>query len=284
MFNRALLSIATVFLCAGTLVAETAGKLPQAQPFQDAFDSETFPAANAPEVAPTFAWNFATREDYRYFYSQQTENRVATTTFGDLAQSLSVIGDLYVQAGGGHQAQVSFGKADIRASKSTRGGRPELSHATTEPAPIGMLNEDGYFEAQAQGQGPFVKLLFPAVARTIAIGQSVDVPLELEFTLIGIDIPVKGVSRITNTGYVMFNSQLCARLQHEMIVAKTTVPGGAYEFEARGKAISLFAIAQRRFVKATATMSVSLVATPSAGPSVVTTRVQSDNLVKVVAR
>ena len=284
MINRALLSVATVFLCAGTLVAEPAGQLPQAQPFQDAFDSETFPAAHAPEVAPTFAWSFGVRNDYRYFYSQQTQNRVVMTTVGNVAQDLSSISDLYVQSGGGHQAQVSFGKGDIRATKWTNGGQPELSHETTEAAPIGMLNEDGRFQAQAQGQGPFVKLVFPAVARTIAVCESVEVPFELEFTVIGLDIPVKGVSRITNTGYVTFSGQLCARLQHEMIFEKAEVPGGSYAFTAKAKAISLFAVALRRFVKATATMSVSLVATPSAGPTVVTTRVQSDNLVKVVAR
>ena len=253
-------------------------------------DVSDFPAAPAPTSPPPFTLNFSKVYTHRYFYQQTLENHVSSpgnardTTFTSTSS-----GDLMVYAEPDQTAQVRLEKLRMQ-STATVDGKLDKTGQKAPPTWIGNLNQAGGFDEAVAGQKPLMALLFPVPSKSLAVGESVETPVEFDLPVMGAIYETKGTRRITCTGYVTAGKRLCAKL--EQTIALSVVDEDSHNrIDATGKSVSFFAPSEGRFIRSVGVMTLRMTPPALPGyafdgekppPKTPTPKMTSDNVVRII--
>ncbi len=121
-----------------------------------------------------------------------------------------------------------------------------------EPLPLVVagMREDGTLEVGNTTQETLLlKRFFPLPPRPLAVGDSVDIPLQMPFNAMESPLTVKGRAGVTLTEYVTIEDHTCARLDTEIDISQLDVPAdmkGEYRCSLKGTSVFYFDIEERR--------------------------------------
>jgi len=129
------------------------------------------------------------------------------------------------------------------------------------PIVVQGMKEDGSGSFGDTSQDMFLKMLFPLPTKALKVGESVDVPAQRPFNVMGSLLQVKGRFRITLRRYVKMGTRTCAQLDIDTDISDLKVPSelkGEYKCSAKGTAVLYFDVANRSFVSGTIALIIQL--------------------------
>ncbi len=258
MTARPLILVSLLLFAGGSaLAAPPSAASDLTSKYASQLDASDYPAAPAPSSPPTFALDFSTVHTYRYFYEQMLENHIITPeNNSESSFTSSSYGDLMVYSEPDHTAQLRFEKIRMQSTK-TINGKPLNASEKLPPTWIGNLNQAGDIYEAVPGQGPLMALLFPIPSKALAVGESVETPVELDLPVMGTTYAAKGVRRITCTGYVTVVRRVCAKL--EQTIELSAVDDDTHQrVAAFGRSVSFFALSEGRFARSAAVITLNM--------------------------
>lgn len=245
--------VITLFLPLYVAFAALAGpKSPEFPRFADAVDAEKYPSARAPEAVPVLHWRFNAKRDYRYKFQQTSAGRVQRFgSEGETDTKSTAAGDLIVRSQGDGSARLVLENVKVQTSFGV--GKEARDLSQDQPtAVLGAMREDGTVESSAPAQQALVKLLFPLPPRTLGVGDSVDLPIDIPFNAMGSALPAKGRTRLTNAGWVLLGKRLCIEFRGDTTFDELSVPeeiAGKYRFAMMARSAFFFDPTEQRFVR-----------------------------------
>jgi len=238
--------------------AENNSKAPSS--FADEIDRQEYKETEPPAAAPVFRWNFTNKDVHTYSYEQNMVTQadmgfVRGGKPGSTKRLMSTTGEGVVtmksEGDGTAELVVKINKMGMKMA-----GRKDLNppDGVFPPTIVKGVKEDGSGPFGNNLQDLYVRSLFPLPAKSLKVGESVDVPVELPFNVIGTILSVKGHVRITLTRYVKIAQRTCAQLDVKTDISKVEVPPdmkGEYKCSTQGTSVYYFDVAKRVFVSGT---------------------------------
>jgi hypothetical protein len=229
--------------------------VPAQSEFLGELSDTSYPRAEAPGGAQTFAWDFSKQQVFAYAFDQQVKNEadMGMPIKGapkHTKQTLSGQGNLLVKSGGIRTATLVLDDLQVRMT-ADMGQGPKTMQQKAPPTTIQGMKEDGSAATGDSSQAMLIRLLFPLPSRPVKVGESAEAPIEMSFNASGKTLPVKGRSRTTLAGYVRIGERTCARFDSEIKISELDVPSGMpgeYRCEAKGRSVSFFDVKARCFV------------------------------------
>lgn len=260
---------------------------------------EEFKTATAPETAPVFRWDFSKSASHNYAFSQQVQVEIdlgmTRRVVPDKArQSLTADGLLTVRTAGAGTGEMLLTKVKAVANISANGVNQSVPQEMP-PLVVQGINEDGTGNFGGTSQEMMLRLLFPLPGKSLAIGESVELPMQMPFAVGASALQVTGRCRVRLVRFVMVGDRLCAELKTETDVSELKVPPempGEYRASFKAHSVLYFDTNRRVFQSATiaATMEMLINApAQAANPGAVNQRpvpemrssAFSDNLIRV---
>jgi hypothetical protein len=257
--RKGLVMLFILSLSTASCAEKTDGKGDVSQ-FAKLVNKEQYKEVAAPTVFPVFRWNFANQVVHNYRYEQEVRIKsnlgsVFSDKSDDMGQEMSAKGALLIKSQGNGTAELVM--KEIKMSmKMNRGGdkKPETMEQTMPPSVFQGMKEDGSGSFGNSSQDMLLKMLFPLPARSMKVGESVDVLMQMPFNAIGSVLQVTGRSRITLARYVKIGKHTCAQLNVDTDVSELKVPTelkGEYKCSTKGTAVFYFDVVNRYFVSGT---------------------------------
>jgi hypothetical protein len=193
-----------------------------------------------------------------YTYAQEVRAKTDMGSFpGDKSdgmdqEEMSTRGALLIKSQGNGTAELVL--KDMKMSAKMNAGRdkkPKAMEQTMPPSVFQGMKEDGSSSLGNSSQDMLLKMLFPLPAKSMKVGESVDVPMQMPFNAMGSVLQVTGRSRITLARYVKIGKRTCAQLNVDTDVSELKVPAelkGEYKCSSKGTAVFYFGVVNRYFV------------------------------------
>ncbi|GAG79122.1 unnamed protein product, partial [marine sediment metagenome] len=121
-----------------------------------------------------------------------------------------------------------------------------------QPMVIQGLKEDGSLKVGTASQEMLMKLLFPLLPKSLEVGESVDIPVQMPFfNSLGSMLEVKGCLRMKLAKYVKIGKRTCAQLNTDIDISEVDIPSeleGEYDCSIKGSSVFYFDIKEQCFV------------------------------------
>jgi hypothetical protein len=229
-----------------------------ASQFAKLVNKEQYKEVAAPMAVPVFKWDFGNQDVRSYTYAQEVRAKTDMGSFpGDKSdgmdqEEMSTRGALLIKSQGNGTAELVL--KDMKMSAKMNAGRdkkPKAMEQTMPPSVFQGMKEDGSSSLGNSSQDMLLKMLFPLPAKSMKVGESVDVPMQMPFNAMGSVLQVTGRSRITLARYVKIGKRTCAQLNVDTDVSELKVPAelkGEYKCSSKGTAVFYFDVVNRYFV------------------------------------
>ena len=248
--------ILSVSISATSCTAETDTSVPASQ-FEKEVRIEKYKKVAAPSTHPVFRWDFSkAKVVHTYAYEQEVRSKTNMgTSFGGKSggtgQEMSAKGMLLIKSQGDSTAELVL--KDMKMSMKMDMGKDEPKTMEQQMPPFVMqgMKENGSGSFGNSSQDMLLKMLFPLPSKPIKVGESVDVPAQMPFNVMGSMLQVTGRSRITLTQYVKIGGRTCAQLDVDTDISKLKVPTelkGEYNCSTKGISVFYFDVSSRSFV------------------------------------
>ncbi|MFH0954434.1 MAG: hypothetical protein V1873_08915 [Verrucomicrobiota bacterium] len=238
----------------GKMMGAVSGQ-PSVSRFLGELRKETYADTTAPS-APVLRWDFSTKEVRKYAYEQEVRATTETGRHfglggGNIEQTMSAQGDLLVKGQGNGMADLVLQDVKVGVKMDSPAGKPITMEQVMPPTVIQGMKEDGSGSSCNSAEAMFLGMLFPLPPKTLAVGESVDVPAQLPFNAMGSLLQVNGRSRITLARYVRIGERTCAEFDVDVDISDLKVPAelkGEYTCATKGASVFYFDVDKRRFV------------------------------------
>lgn len=242
--------------------------IPSGSDFLDQIDSEVYSSLSSPEKAPLLRWDFSGNKVYPFDFSQkiimknEMDDMFGNETRQPSTQNMEGYGKLSLKSEGNNVAR--FVLEDLTMSMEIDIPDSDESKVMKSQAPpivIQGIKEDGSMKLGNSSQELLFKTLFPLPPNPLTIGESVSVPAQMPFNVMGSLLHVTGNSKIKLVDYVQINGKTCAKLQTEIDISTLNVPEelkGNYKCQVKGRSMFYFNIEDRHFMSGRVAMLMSM--------------------------
>jgi hypothetical protein len=246
-------------LCITSCRAEANTSTTESQ-FAKEVGNENFMKSKPPPAAPIFRWDFSNpKVVHTYSYEQEARSKTETgRSFGGksgaMGQEMSAKGLLLIKSQGDSTADLVLKDMKMSMKVDVGNDEPKTLEQQMPPLVVQGMKEDGSGSFGNSSQDMLLKMLFPLPSQSLKVGESVDVPAQMQFNAMGSMLNVTGKSRITLTQYVEIDGRSCAQLDVDTDISKLKEPTelkGEYKCSTKGTSVFYFDIADRFFVSGT---------------------------------
>jgi hypothetical protein len=238
--------------------AEKTDSKGDASQFANLVNKEQYKEVAAPTAVPVFRWNFGNQDVRSYTYAQEVRAKTDMGSFpGDKSDDMdhvemSTKGTLLIKSQGDGTAELVLKDMKMSMKMNTSGDKkPKTMEQTMPPFVVQGMKEDGSGSFGNSSQDMLLKMFFPLPAKSMKVGESVDVPMQMPFNAMGSVLQVTGRSRIKLVRYVRIGKHTCAQLNVDTDVSELKIPTelkGEYKCSTKGTAVFYFDVANRCFV------------------------------------
>lgn len=258
---RAAAALAVTVFCSASAPGAEPSTAPTTKAATSAFISElgkeTFETSEPPAVSPVFRWDFSKAASQNYSYSQEV---LSVTDFAqargeELRKSrdaLAASGSLTIRTSGDGTGE--FLLMNIKSQSKVIINGVQSPPQEMPPFIVQGVREDGTGNFGGGSQDLMLRLLFPLPNKSLAVGESVELPMQMPFNLGESVLPVTGICRVRLVRYVTIENRTCAELKAEMDVSKMKVPAeieGTYSASLTGQSVMYFDVSRKIFQSAT---------------------------------
>jgi hypothetical protein len=236
--------------------------------FLDQLEIDSYPSLPSPNEAALFRWDFSGKQVYQYEFSQLV---LVTSEIGNMHgneaskashQSIQGDGKLSLKSEGNKSARLVLENLTMSMEvEIPESDEPQIIQSQAPPIVIQGVQEDGSMKLGNSGQEILLKTLFPIPPKPLKVGQSVSVPAEMPFNVMGSLLHVKGKTDIKLSDYVQVNGKTCAKLETEIDISTLNVPvelKGEYQCQIKGRSIFFFNVEDKHFVAGRVAMLMSM--------------------------
>jgi len=211
----------------------------------------------APLAAPVFRWDFSRAEVvHTYRFEQEVRSKTDMgSSFdgksGRIEEEMSATGVLLIKSQGDSTATLVLKDMKTSMKRNMGAAGPKTVEEQMPPIVVQGMKDDGTGSFGNSFQDPVLKMLFPLPTKPVMIGESVDIPAQMPFNVMGSILPVTGCLRITLTRYVKIGKHTCAQLDVDTDILKLKVPTelkGEYKCSLKGPSVFYFDVESRSFV------------------------------------
>lgn len=259
--------------------------------FLSRLNGESYPEVQAPQGSQPLRWDFSGKNTLTYDYLQEVVSKtdIAANSPGEADQKVTTQGELLVKSQGDGSADLVFNNMKARMEFGVSGDEaPKVIEQSVAPLVVQGVKENGTGPFGDTSQDMMLKLLFPLPPRALKAGETVEVPAQFMFTVMGSQLQVKGSSRFTLRRYVTIGTRTCAELDVDTVISDLKVPPyleGKYACSVKAAAVYFFDINSRAFVSGSSAVLVqSEVDTPQKLQERVKMTMKSDNFIRLTLR
>ena len=242
----------------GMVSCDSKSSLTDVEPGESRFLSELdeldFPEAEAPAETPVFRWDFSEKDVvHEYDYMQEVRGKMDPgmglgEELGDM--SMSAKGIMLIRSQGDATAELVIKDVIMTSNQFGSGPREQK----VPPMALQGMQENGKGPFGDNSQDMFLKVLFTLPAENMELGQTVEVPMQMPYQIMGSALVVKGQSKVKLTRYVRIGDRLCAQLDVVTDICDLDVPpeiDGEVTCFTTGKSVLFFDVEKRCFVSGT---------------------------------
>ncbi|HJV67153.1 MAG TPA: hypothetical protein VJ550_15580 [Geomonas sp.] len=283
--------IITTALLFAAIFSSSAAAEEASSRFLSRLNGESYPEIQVPQGSQPLRWDFSRKNTLTYDYAQEVVSKtdIADHRPGETDQKIATQGELLVKSQGDGSADFVFNNMKARMEFAvSRDEAPKVMEQSVAPLVVQGIRENGSGPFGDDSQDLMLKLLFPLPPRALKAGETVEVPAQFMFKVMGSQLQVRGRSRITLKRYVTIDKHTCAELDVDTDISDLKVPPyleGKYACSVKAAAVFFFDINSRFFVSGTSAVLVqSEVETPRKLQEAVKMTMKSDNFIRVTLR
>lgn len=216
---------------------------------------EPHPPTTGPSHPVMLRWNLSEAGEFSFRYRQQTQALVETSSTPPERSKVHVRsshsdGTVLVQGRNGFADLILKDQRARIVMTPGAGEAPKTIEQVFPPMVLQKMREDGSIPVRRE-KDLALGLLFRMPARSLARGETVEVPVRIPFESSGSQFEVGGRVRMTLSDFVQIDGRVCARLDAEIDISRLDLPGevpGAYSYTARGASVLFFDVGESRVV------------------------------------
>lgn len=233
--------------------------IPKKSSFLGKIDGETYKSVSPPARPPLLRWDFSSRAVYPYDYNQKV--RISSQMHGiqkhrdnggTSIQSIEGSGLISLRSMGNHTAHFVLDEF-VTKLKIKLPNSDELKTVKRKSPQIAFqdVRENGSMKIGNSQQELLLKTLFPIPPKPLRVGESVTIPAEMPFNVMGFPLIVTGSSEITLADYVEIKGKMCAKLVTQINITNPKISPkikGEYNCQVKGKSVFFFDLSGKHFM------------------------------------
>ena len=199
----------------------------------------------------TFEWDFSKQKKFIYSYSHimTGENKMNKNSQAS-QRYMTEIGNLNVKVKENDLAELSFSDIEVKMISYDEIGNPKDTLFQNRPTNViqGMKPDINFTNT---GFDIILRMLLPLPEKSMEIGESVQVLMQMPFNANGSQLLAKGQNTLTFTGFTEINGINCAVLEGQLDISNLEIPeelDGEYSCFTKGNATYYFNIEKGYYV------------------------------------